>query len=91
MLCHSQIAVTMDVYSRAVAHTLHFASEHIMTTTRFLTGSHGSQLESTFRRMLQDFLLTGESLAQSLTEAGGERKRGALGDVRPGGPSHPAR
>ena len=40
--------------TRAVASTLHSASEHIMTTTRFLTGSHGSQLESTFRRTLQD-------------------------------------
>ena len=59
--------------TRAVASTLHSASEHIMTTTRFLTGSHGSQLESTFRRTLQDFLLAGESLVQSLTEAGGGR------------------
>ena len=59
--------------TRAVANTLHSASEHIMTTTRFLTGSRGSPLESTFRRTLQDFLLAGESLTQSLTEAGGER------------------
>jgi uncharacterized membrane protein YccC len=59
--------------TRAVANTLHSASEHIMTTTRFLIGSHGSQLESTFRRMFQDFLLAGESLTQSLTEAGGQR------------------
>jgi uncharacterized membrane protein YccC len=59
--------------ARAIANTLHSASEHILTTTRFLTGSERSQLESTFRRTLQDFLLAGESLTQSLTEAGGER------------------
>jgi uncharacterized membrane protein YccC len=40
--------------TRAVANTLHSASKHILTTTRFLTGIHGAQLESTFRRTLQD-------------------------------------
>jgi uncharacterized membrane protein YccC len=59
--------------ARAIANTLHSASEHILTTTRFLTGSERSQLESTFRRTLQDFLLAGESLTQRLTEPGGER------------------
>ncbi|HEX3236726.1 MAG TPA: FUSC family protein, partial [Gemmatimonadales bacterium] len=59
--------------TRAVANTLHSASEHILTTTRFLTGSERSQLESTFRRTLQEFQLAGESLTQSMTEAGGER------------------
>ena len=59
--------------TRAVANTLHSASEHILTTTRFLTGSERSQLESTFRRTLQEFQLAGESLTQSLTEAGGEQ------------------